>query len=1150
MVDQGINFAIWISMRDISTQDGCPSMDKLAEKILHEFDIDTSEMKDNIQSHLSRNLSMISTSGKKALLIFDNADSLISDNDVFSQLRLILANKKLKGDIKAVFTSRTNITTDDDDFHKIELRCLSPDECKHYLNLSLKSDTLIERETLIDKIAGLSHGLPLALKILVSEMNESENKECLLDYLKDVEQDPAQTVNENEEVQMFRLFEASFTNMDTGQLNLMKLLAVFPSSFSYEYMDKLSKCVKFKARFIQKLRKKGLVERQEPCFLIHPYLCEFVRQEKWLSGDKELYERAYEEVFLTSLFELGKRSLEKDAYPESRSEFVNERNNFLHLMASIREKISQKRGGTESLSFLKGILDRQTSEYVSVMIFVLGLVHPATLIDFYEDCERLVTFEMKPNIWSIRHELMMKCYDEELTKPEDYIIFDDCASVLTDSRVIQNKVWQAGKSKKVVDESVKNALLKEVQELEKRAKGMKCPKMQAYFGRKVCKDSAMFYKGKNEYKKAKKAYENALAICENVFGTSWQTFDCYQQLAMFYSGGKNTKKALQNFNKAEELAEKMEIRNDRQYNAHLLNKGRFLVSTGKPENINEGMGLLQNHLELLNIESDSNYWAMTVKCLATVDPVYYDKVIPYLCTLKCPRKQLLELVTIKFEFEITQVENDFDEEMMKPKGLAAVNDLKKAVEHVTIILDYDKVEQSKLQLLEFRSLWWKLLALRTDYVLFLTERADYANRALAKWEMDDADDVKRERYRLEEIIKESKDVDPNQEEMLRREIQEAGRSEEPKKRYITLLQGIEEHQVLWTGFVRFLGKNDSSYYELILPYLQNREILSESLLKLVADVFESRIDSVKFKTDEVVVKQISSKAIEDLKSAIEYVTSIEQRVNNGDENNNNNNNYNKLVPYLFLWNKLLAIETDHCLTNSERCPFATEALRIATTATNIKLDDYARKSLRFLKDWSTKNITFEQLQMRQQLLIANTKALQGADMQGQLEAKYKNFLHVSKGYPNLQLQLIKYVLQREMVAQETYPEYLGILVDLIGEERLTSGLDLQVVIDHLPTTLQRDNSLQCQKEGLSLCESLNDCLKVTRMKCSAYLQKKFAFQLLKIMSVDANDNLLDLQSRLRYANAALKLDNKFHFTSKEADFAEFRQQMEDIVKNN
>ena len=1148
MVDKGLNFAIWISMRDISIQDGCPSMDKLAEKILHEFEIDTSEMRDNIQSYLSRNLSMISTSGKKALLIFDNADSLISDNDVFSQLRQLLANEKLNGDIKAVFTSRTNITTDDDDFHKIELSCLRPDECKRYLDLSLKGNTLVERETLIDKLACLSQGLPLALKILASEVNESEDEKCLLDYLKDVEQDPAQTVNENEEVKIFRLFEASFGSMDEGQLNLMKLLAVFPSSFSYEYMDKLSKCVKFKARFIQKLRKKGLVERQEPCYLIHPYLCEFVRQEKWLSADKERYERAYEEVYLTSLFELGNRSLGKDAYPESRSEFFNERHNFLHLMASIREKNSQNSGGTESLSFLHEILDRQTSEYVSVMIFVLGLVHPATLIDFFEDCERLVTCEMKPNIWSIRHELKMKCYDEELTKPEDYVIFDDCASVLIDSRMINDKVWLVGKSNKVVDESAKNVLLKEVRELEKRAKDLKCPKMQAYFGRKMCKGSAMFYKRKKEYEKAKKAYEKALEICENVFGISWHTFDCYQQLAMFYSGGRNTKKALQNFNKAEELAEKMGIKNDRQYNAHLLNKGRFLVSTGKPENINEGMGLLQNHLELLNIESDSNYWAMTVKSLATVDPMYYDWVIPYLCTLECPRKQLLELVSTTFEFEITQVEKDFDKEMMRQKGLAAVNDLKKAVEHVTTILDYDKVEQSRLQLMEFRSLWWKLLALRTDHVLLLSERAEFAQRALAVWEVDDADDVKRERYRLQDIIKESKDIDPIEEELLRREMQEAGRSEEPKERYIKLLQDIEEHQVLWTGFVRFLGKNDSSYYELVLPYLRSREILSESLLKLVTDMFEIRIDSVKSQTDGVAVKQISLKAIEDLKSAIEYVTSVEQRANNGDENNNNNNNYNNLVPYLFLWNKLLAIETDHCLTNSERCPFARKALIIATTTTNIKLDDYAMKSLHFLKHWSTKDTSFEQLQMRQQLLIANTKALQGADMQGQLEPKYQQFLNDSKGYPDLQLQLIKYVLQREMVAQETYPEYLGILVDLIREQRLLSGWDLQVVIDHLPTTLQHDNSVDCQRKGLSLCERLNDCLKDARMKCSLYLQKKFGFQLLKMMSVDANDNLLDLHSRRRYANAALKLDNKFLFTSKEADLAECRQQIENIVK--
>ena len=1127
-------------------------MDKLAEEILHEFEIDTSEMRDNIQSYLEKKLAMISSNGKKAVLIFDNADSLISENDVFTHLKQVLANKKLKGYIKAVFTSRTNITTDDDDFHKIELSCLSPDECKRYLDLSLKSNTLVERETLINKLAALSHGLPLALKILASEVNESEDKDCLLDYLKDVEQDPAQTVNENEEAQIFRLFEASFGSMDAGQLKLMKLLAVFPSSFSYKYIDKLSKCVKFKARFIQKLRKKGLVEREEPCYLIHPYLCEFVRQEKWLSGDKELYQKAYEEVYLTSLFELGNRSLGKDSYPESRSEFVNERHNFLHLMASIREKNSQEKGGRESLSFLHEILERQTSEYVSVMVFVLGLVHPSTLIDFYEDCERLVTCEMKPNIWSIRHELMMKCYDEELTKPEDYVKFDDCASVLTDSRVIHGKVWLVGKSRKTVDESQENALLEEVQGLEKRANDLKCPKMKAYFGRKVCKDTAIFFKRRKKYVKAKNAYENALEICKNAFGISWQTFDCYQQLAKFYFARRETENALLNFDKAEEVAEEMGVKNDKKFNAHLLNKGRFLVSTGTPENITEGTRLLENTLEFLYHDSDSNYWAEAVDCLATVDSMYYGKVIPYLRTLECPRMQLLELVRTKFEFEIKQPESNFDEEMIQQKGLAAVDDLRKAVDHVTLLSGYDKVEKSKLQLLEFRFLWWKLLALRTDHVLLLSERAEFAQRALAEWEMDDADDVKRERHRLEEIIKESKDSDQSQEKLIRRQhclfkmkkpMQKAGRSEELKDKYMKLLQDTEGYPVLWTRFVKPFLKEDSSYYELVLPYIQSQAILTVPLLKLVADVFKSRIDSVKFQTDESEINQVSSQAIKDLKSAIEYVALVEQGMNDGDECDNNN-----LPLNLFLWNKLLAIETDHCLTNSERRPFATEALRIAATATSIKVDENVKKSLRFLKNWLAKDSTLEHLQMKKQFLIANTKALQSADMQGQLELNYRGFLTESRDYPNLQLQLIKFILQRKIVSPERYPAYLGILVELVTQQRLVSGWDLQVVIDHLPTTLQHDNSLQCQKDGLSLCQCLNDFLKVARMECSPYRQKKFGFQLLKMMSVDTNKNLLDVLLRRRYAKAALKLDNKFHFTA-EADVAEYRQQIEDILTN-
>ena len=390
MAKEGYNYVVWINMRDILTFDKCPSMDDLAEQILHEFQVDTSEMKDNIQSYLIRKLSTISLSKKKALLIFDNADCLISSGsratstDVYSRLTRLLESSD---EIRAIFTSRSSVIShnhdDDDDVYKMELSCLCSNDSESYFESALKPNTLIDRKSLITQLAPLSHGLPLAMKILSSEVNKMEDIRCLQDYLDDVAKNPAQTVSEAQHQRMLHLFGLSFNSMDDEELKMMKMLAVFPSGFSYLYMDKLLKELelKLKARLITKLRERGLVEWQSPSFLMHPYLCEFVRQEKWGTGDKEIYEEAYACVYLKGLFEVSLASLEKDAYCESQIEFLTERHNFLHLMAYVRDQTKEPME-TEVLSKLKGISRKPTFDYLAIRIFAEDILRPSVLISF------------------------------------------------------------------------------------------------------------------------------------------------------------------------------------------------------------------------------------------------------------------------------------------------------------------------------------------------------------------------------------------------------------------------------------------------------------------------------------------------------------------------------------------------------------------------------------------------------------------------------------------------------------------------------------------------------------------------------------------------------------------------------------------------
>jgi len=69
------NYVIWINMRDIPNP---PQLDDVADKILKEFDIDTTDVKGEIVEFLKQKFESITAMGKRALLIFDNADDLIA----------------------------------------------------------------------------------------------------------------------------------------------------------------------------------------------------------------------------------------------------------------------------------------------------------------------------------------------------------------------------------------------------------------------------------------------------------------------------------------------------------------------------------------------------------------------------------------------------------------------------------------------------------------------------------------------------------------------------------------------------------------------------------------------------------------------------------------------------------------------------------------------------------------------------------------------------------------------------------------------------------------------------------------------------------------------------------------------------------------
>eukprot|EP00112_Aurelia_sp_Birch-Aquarium-sp1_P018616 Seg446.15 transcript_id=Seg446.15/GoldUCD/mRNA.D3Y31 product="hypothetical protein" protein_id=Seg446.15/GoldUCD/D3Y31 len=1129
MIDEGVNFVIWVNMRDISSDDSCPSLENLAEKILHEFDIDTKEM-ETFEFCLHQKLSMISSSGKKALLLFDNADCFFSNNDIYSQLVRLLSTN-MSNNIRAIFTSRGNFSSDRE-LHKIELRRLADDDCRHYLDLSLKNETLVAREQLINQLATWSRRLPLALKILASEVNEMEDKECLEAYLKDVEQDPAQTISENEEEQMFRLFEASFKNMGAGEMNLMKLLAVFPSGFSYKYVEKLTRIITdkvIKGRWIHTLRKRGLVEKPEPNFLIHPFLCEFIKT-KWKDLEKSKYEQAYTEVYLKSLFELSIQSLEKDKYSTCLEEFSKEKYNFSNAMSNLFGLSDGQNPEVGAVSEANNrLFARQTSDFLSVMVFLLNMVRPDVLIKFFKNCEQIVADNMKPNIWCIRYELEVKYSAERPQQPSGYPQPDSYASFLKDSRDLNTRVYKFNKLGCNAEET-DGKLQGELNEASRRVMRFENVNIRAYFAKKMLKLRAKLHVRCKELEKAREAFQEALTICLQVFGASWLTFDCYEQLAKFHTWSvEEYETASSYYEKADSMALEILAKNDKRYNIHLLDKGRFLINAGSPADVKEGVILLEKVLESCDYQSDARYWSDAVGVLASIDPCYYERVIPYLCSLESPSQELCELVARKFKYEMSQTERNCNEEKIKKDAFKAIDELNKAINHVTNTLENlnnQKREDLKSKLLTTIFQWNNLLAKRTPHILLLSERAHFAMHALDAAEKGSLSGYDGIIESLKQMIEQTKKCTKEEEELLKRKeflvrarkcMENEGRSSEFKELYKKLIEDCRPEQ-----------------------------------LYLITRIFSFGMNAVKRETNEAEIKFQTSKAIEDLKVAIEHIVALHKNLGSMSKNSQEKKGQqtsDKEMFTLYQWNMLLATRTDHYLTNSERRPFAKEALRIAAKTTTITVDEKTKKSLIYLQDWSTKAPQFEQFETRKQFLIANTKALRDARMIDQLEERYQGFLNDSMGYPRPQFHLIKHILQHKTVAKDRYPEYLGILVDLIREQRLTSGWDLQVVIDNLPTTLQHDNSLQCQRKGLSLCQRLYNFLSSTRRDFSLCLQKKFEFQLLKMLCLDTGGALVELEKKKHYAATALLLDRNFKFSEQEQHFSTYVHALREILES-
>ena len=178
-------------------------------------------------------------------------------------------------------------------------------------------------------------------------------------------------------------------------------------------------------------------------------------------------------------------------------------------------------------------------------------------------------------------------------------------------------------------------------------------KMKAYFVSSMLKTKVRLLRkahfGRSEDKKRChiEYLKKALDECESAFGVHWLTVDCHTQLGKLYWAFDKRDEAINSFNSAVSLAERLSITGNRRYVSCLVDKGRFLVVTGDKESIEEGKRLIDEALESCKDFPDEIMWLLAMKTLVTVDKTKREDMIKmFLEKDKCSYRWIEVMVSV------------------------------------------------------------------------------------------------------------------------------------------------------------------------------------------------------------------------------------------------------------------------------------------------------------------------------------------------------------------------------------------------------------------------------------------------------------------------------------------------------------------------
>ena len=705
---------VWVDLKDLESEakDG-NKLQNICTKILSELNVDTNDLKGDMVVHLECKLRKIRM---KMLLILDNIEDFIDIPERSEQQHPILPlanllesfSKNAPNFVKVLGVSRYQANeTSFRDCGSVPLEPLSQEEGRQYLSILLKE----KHQGSIDLLNEKCCGIPLACEIVAKMLNEISDgdKDYFCRKIKEV---PLMELSKV----MNRMFDIFLGSLSADENRAVEILSIFPSSFSWEFAEKLCGELEKDSFLIERLNQKSVISKSNvDGYLIHPFLREFILCKEGFQDKLSSYRAALIKVYLGYFMKLSDESFDKDNSRKCINELYKRTIAFNHLVVLTTSLCHEKALSDEQRENVRSKVFNEDSNW-SFILFLRFLYYLVP----QKDIEAIFTFLLAIALEEDRG-IIQACLDELkwVSDKDVSLITEDYEYVMAERRILSDMVKSIGREPQ-------NGLEERLMKLSDKIQRLQNCKVRSYYLLKTEKLLGEMFKKSNNGERALVHYEKSLDISKEAFGDGFLTIDCYERVAVDLSALGDADKAKARFTEAYNMATRTGVQDLGKITNLLLSMGSFLIKRPDEDSREEGKTLLLKSVNINRAAGNSKGMCQAMQRLSMNDQRYSVMVQEYFRTVEEPDKAYIDLMNGMF-YECRNVASQsVDKEEVTRETKKGIEILQKAIEIVAPRLEH----RFKDEYVRALFCWNRDIAVRCAHVMLESERKPFAKEAL------------------------------------------------------------------------------------------------------------------------------------------------------------------------------------------------------------------------------------------------------------------------------------------------------------------------------------------------------------------------------------------------------------------------------------